>query len=150
MSSVYELVLFVHIASAVAAFGVVLARPLLGGAAARAEPAGRAAFHRLQGGVVQQITTYAGGLVLVAGLYLTVDGPYDLGEPWVGATLLILIVLLGLSGGYFTPRERRLAELAQEGGGAGYDGLARQVRIVAWVAAALVLLAVFLMTVKPG
>jgi hypothetical protein len=133
----------------VAAFGLVLTRPLLGVAAARSDPAGRAAFHRLQGAVVQQVVAWAGALVLLAGLYLTVDGPYGLGEPWVGSTLLVLVVLLGLSGGYFAPRERRLAELAPAGG-EGYEALARQVATVSWVAAALVLVAVFLMTVKPG
>lgn len=113
------------------------------------DAAGRAAFHRLQGDVVQRLVSGAGGLVLVAGLYLIVDGPYGIGEPWVGSTLLVLIVLLGLSGGYLAPRERRLANLAA-GGDDGYAPLARQVRAVSWAAAVLVLVAVFLMTVKPG
>jgi uncharacterized membrane protein len=134
----------------VGAFGLVLAGPVLSAAARRGGLPTAAALHRLQGGVVAQVVSWGGALVLAAGLYLTVDGPYDLGDPWVGATFAILIVLLGLSGAYFAPRERRLADLAEAGGGGDYDGLARQVRTVGWVAAALVLVAVFLMVTKPG
>ena len=60
-----------------------------------------------------------------------------------------LIVLMGITGAYFIPRQLRLADLAEAGVGTDYDGLARQVARVAMLAAALVLVAVFLMVVKP-
>jgi uncharacterized membrane protein len=145
----YNVVLFVHIAAVVAAFGSYLVSPALVAAARRSGPAALAAVHRLQGTVLQRVAAWGGAVVLLAGLYLALDGPWDFGDPWIGATLLILVVLLGLSGGYFTPRERRLAELAPVGG-REYETLAAQVRAVGLVAALLVLVAIFLMVTKPG
>ena len=58
---------------------------------------------------------------------------------------------------YFTPRERKLGELARrdlgEGGGgtlsAEYDELFQQVAVVAYANCALVLIAIFFMAAKP-
>jgi len=141
MDAIYEIVLAIHIASAVGAFGLVLAAPLLAATARRAGPETLRAFHRLQADVGQRLVSWGSALVLAAGLYLTVDGPYDLGDPWIGSSFAILIVLAGLAGAWFAPRERRLA---QDGGD---DATLQAVR---WVAAALVVVAVFLMVTKPG
>ena len=59
------------------------------------------------------------------------------------------IVLLGITGGYFVPRQERLAALAEGGAGPEYAALATQVARVAFLAAALVVVAIFLMVVKP-
>jgi hypothetical protein len=125
----------------VAAFGLWFAYPLL-------VPRGDAAAHRAQARVARVVVTPAGTLALLAGIYLASDRSYW-DKSWVGIPLLILIVLMGITGGYFIPRQLRLAELADAGAGADYDALARQVARVAMVAAALVLVAVFLMVVKP-
>jgi hypothetical protein len=68
---------------------------------------------------------------------------------WVSVPLVILVVLLGITGGYFVPRQERLAELAEGGAGPEYAALATQVARVAFLAAALVVVAIFLMVVKP-
>ena len=86
----------------------------------------------------------AGAVVLAAGLYLAVDGPYEFGDPWIGSTLLILIIVMGLVGAYLIPRTRRLA------GGDGDGHTLMQVQRAVLVADLLVLVALFLMVTKPG
>jgi hypothetical protein len=137
----YDIVVAIHVMAVVAAFGLWFAYPLL-------VPRGDAAAHRAQARVARVVVTPAGTLALLAGIYLASDRSYW-DKSWVGIPLLILIVLMGITGGYFIPRQLRLAELADAGAGADYDALARQVARVALVAAALVLVAVFLMVVKP-
>ena len=51
---------------------------------------------------------------------------------WVSVPLVILVVLLGITGAYFTPRQERLAELAEAGAGPEYAALAVQVARVAF------------------
>jgi uncharacterized membrane protein len=91
-------------------------------------------------------------VVLICGIYLASDADVW-SEVWVSVPLVILIVIGGLSGAYFAPRERELARLARDGAagapGAAYDDLFRQVTTVAYANCALVLIAIFFMAAKP-
>jgi hypothetical protein len=137
----YDVVVSIHVMAVIAAFGFWFVYPVL-------VPRGDAAAHRAQMRVARTVVTPAGTLALLAGIYLASDRSYW-DKSWVGIPLVILIVLMGITGAYFIPRQRRLAELAQRGAGPQYDALAAQVARVAGVAAALVLVAVFFMVVKP-
>jgi hypothetical protein len=137
----YDVVVSIHVMAVVAAFGIWFAYPLL-------VPRGDAAAHRAQVRVARMVVTPAGTLALLAGIYLASDRSYW-DKSWVGVPLVILIVLMGITGGYFIPGQQRLAELAQHGAGPQYDALAGQVARVALVAAGLVVIAVFFMVVKP-
>ncbi len=159
--SFYNVVLFVHIAAVVLAFGVFFAYPVLWGVARRGDERHLPYLHRVQAQIEQRLVSPAMVVILLAGLYLAFDGPYDFGDPWIGATLLILIVIGGLGGGYLSPRERKLAELAQRDmtrSGAEakaamsdeYEQLFAKVRTVTYALLGLVLLAIFLMATKPG
>jgi uncharacterized membrane protein len=136
----YDVVVSVHVMAIVAAFGGWFAYPLV-------VPRGDAAAHRAQVRLARLVVTPAGTLALIAGIYLASDRHYW-DESWVGVPLVILVVLMGITGAYFIPRQKRLAELAETGGGE-YERLAGQVRTVALVAAALVLVAIFFMVAKP-
>jgi len=57
-------------------------------------------------------------VVLAAGLYLALDR-WELGDGWISATLVILIVLFALVGAVFTPLEKRFALLAARDAQAG-------------------------------
>ena len=121
----YDIVLSIHVMAVVAAFGVWFAYPLL-------VTRGDAAAHRAQVRVARLVVTPAGTLALLAGVYLASDRSYW-SEVWVSVPLLILIVLLGITGAYFVPRQERLAELAEAGAGrrvrrARRPGLARGLR----------------------
>jgi len=137
----YDVVLSIHVMAVVAAFGVWFAYPLL-------VVRGDAAAHRAQVRVARMVVTPAGTLALLAGVYLASDRSYW-SEVWVSVPLVILIVLLGITGAYFIPRQERLAELAEAGGGPEYAALAVQVARVAFASAGLVVVAIFFMVAKP-
>jgi len=149
--ALYDVVLTIHILAVVVAFGVVFAYPLLDAEIRKAGPAALPGLHRLHLALAQRLITPAMVVVLLAGLYLALDR-YDLGDPWISATLTILVVLFGLVGAVLTPTDRRLAELAERDGGTGEDYVreARKAAIVGSLALALVVVAIFLMTAKPG
>jgi hypothetical protein len=137
----YDVVLSIHVMAIVAAFGVWFAYPLL-------VVGGDAAAHRAQARVARMVVNPAGTLALLAGVYLASDRSYW-SEVWVTVPLVILIVLMGLTGAYFAPRQQRLAELAEAGAGPQYTALAAQVARVAFLAAGLVVVAIFFMVAKP-
>ena len=137
----YDVVLSIHVMAIVAAFGVWFAYPLL---VAR----GDAGAHRAQVRVARTVVSPAALLALFAGVYLASDRSYW-SEVWVTVPLVILVVLMGITGGYFIPRQERLAELAEAGAGPEYTALARQVLRVAFLAAGLVVVAIFFMVTKP-
>ncbi len=159
--SFYNVVLFIHIAAVVLAFGVTFAYPLITAVARKGFERHLPFVHRVQAAIGTRLIAPFGGLILLAGIYLAIEGPYEFSDPWIGSALLILVVLLAGGGAYFGPREGRLEELAaadvaaSPGEGAvsfspEYERLARQVLTVGLVANALVLIAIFLMVTKPG
>jgi len=116
-----------------------------------AAAASRHAAHAARARVLGKVVTSAATVGLALGLYLAGDAGV-FGEPWVLGPLAILVVLLGLVGGYLTPAERRLGDLAA---GADEDAEAlvaarRRVDRVALGCFALAAFAAFLMTTKPG
>jgi uncharacterized membrane protein len=151
----YDVVLTIHILAVVVAFGVVFAYPLLDAQIRRAGPGDVAALHRLHLALAQRLITPAMVVVLLAGLYLALDR-WSLGDGWISATFAILIVLFGLVGAVLTPTDRRLAELAERDAAAGgapsedYLAASRRAALFGSLALGLVVVAVFLMTAKPG
>ena len=159
--SFYNVVLFVHIAAVVLAFGVTFSFPIVVGVARQRYERHMGFYHRVQVLLGSRLIGPLGGLVLLAGLYLAIKGPYEFGDPWIGITLLLLIIIMGIGGGFLGPRESRLAELADRdlaaspGDGAvrfseDYERGFRQVRNVTLLLNALILIAIFLMVTKPG
>lgn len=151
----YDFVLTLHILAVVVAFGVVFAYPLIDAQIRRAGPGDLAALHRLHLALARKVITPAMVVVLLAGLYLALDR-WSLGDGWISATFAILIVLFGLVGAVLTPTDKRLAELAERdaraGGGPSEDYLraSRTAALVGSLALALVVVAIFLMSAKPG
>ena len=95
------------------------------------------------------VVTRAASLGLVLGAYLATDrGLWS--QPWVLGPLAIMVVVLGIVGGYLTPAERRLAELCEGGDERALATATRRVELVAVGCFALGALAAFLMVTKPG
>ena len=153
--SFYDVVKAIHVMAVVVGLGVVFAYPILLPYLRRNHPQSMPAVHAGQELLGKRLITPGLVVILLAGIYMASKNHYW-DKSWVSIPLLILIVLGGLGGAYFGPRERKLSELARrdlDGGGAlgeEYDALSRQVGMVGAVASALVLLAVFLMIAKPG
>lgn len=151
----YDVVLTIHILAVVLAFGVVFAYPIIDATMKRAGPAALPDLHRLHLVLATRLVQPAMTVVLLAGLYLALDR-WSLGDPWISATFAILIVLFGLTGAVLIPADKRLAELAERdlrAGGqpsADYVAESRKADIVGSVALLLVVVAIFLMTAKPG
>jgi hypothetical protein len=162
--SFFGLVLAVHIAAVVIAFGVTFAYPVMYAAGVRTEPRSMPGMHRIQGVLGKGVISPFLALALLAGIYLAskLHAWSDFYVQWgLGA-----IVLLGaLGGAFFAPRERRLAELAERDiaaadqtspgeqkivFGAEYKAVRQQVLTVGLSANVLVLLTIYFMSAHTG
>jgi uncharacterized membrane protein len=151
----YDVIVAVHILGVVVAFGVTFAYPVLLSYARKQHAHTLPALHHAQGELGIKVMTPGMVVVLGTGIYLASDR--DLWDrPWVSIPMVILIVLFGLGGAFFAPKERELAALAERdldgtaGLSAEYEALFRKVRAVGALAALLVVIAVFVMATKPG
>jgi hypothetical protein len=153
----YDLVVFTHVAAVVVAFGVTFVYPLIVPFTQHEQPRRLPYLHRLQDLIGRRVITPAASIVLLSGLYLALsgEGVYDFGAWWVGFGLVTILVVLGLGGAFFAPRERRLAELAERDVAAAGDGEvrlsreyevgARQLAVVGAAVDALILLTILFM-----
>jgi uncharacterized membrane protein len=150
----YDVVVWIHVSAVVLAFGVTFSYPVLVPWLRRHHPRAMPLAHEAQARVGKLLITPAMVVVLASGIYLATDlEVWD--ETWVSASFLILIVLFGLGGAYFSRREPALAARARRdldaGGDLGPDyerglvGLSR----MGLLASVLILVALFLMVVKP-
>jgi hypothetical protein len=154
--SLYEISVFVHVSAVVVGFGATFAEAIMFPVAMKAGVRHLPYVHQLQLAINQRMAGPALGLVILTGIYQTIDGDWEFGSFWISATFAIAIVLGGMNGAYFVPTDRKLAEQAQreidETGNVSGDYLAKARRegIVGAVAGLLVIAAVFLMVTKPG
>ena len=145
----YDVVKWIHIMAVVIAFGGAFLYPVWFKFLINAPTDQRAFFHRVQAFIGQWVISPGLLVIVIAGVYMATDR--DLwSKAWVTIPFVIAIILGGLGGVYFGPKEKRLAELAAGGGGQEYTTLFAQVRNVTWVALALVALAAFMMVTKLG
>jgi hypothetical protein len=155
----YTFVLALHIASIVIAFGVTFAYPVMYAVGIKREPRSMPGFHRIQDTVGKFVISPFLGLALLCGIYLASKLKVwsDFYVQWGFA---MIIVLGGLGGAFFAPRERKLGELADRDVAAAGDGevkwsaeytaLRKQVEIVGYVSSVLVLLTIYFMTAQTG
>lgn len=156
----YTLVLFLHVAAAVVAFGATFAFPIVDLTIRRADLRALPVWHEAQEQIGNKLITPFATLVLISGIYMAVDRWDDFGGFWFSAAGVIVIVLLGLGHGFFAPNGRRMRDQAQQDIAAGaadsgkmsaaYEALAVRTRAVGIFASLLVLLALLLMVWKPG
>jgi uncharacterized membrane protein len=156
----YNLVLFVHISAAVIAFGGTFTYGLVQGLVMRPGQRPHVPFwHRVQHEVGNKLITPAAIVILVAGIYLAAAGNYDFGKSFVTIGTVIIVALLGLGHAFFSPTELRAVEAAErdiaaagDGEvvlGAEYQALAKRLAAVGIAANVLVLVAIFVMVIKP-
>jgi uncharacterized membrane protein len=152
----YSVVLSLHIMAVVVAFGTSFAYPVFMPWARKNHPRAMPVIHAMSDRLGKLVMSPAMAVVLICGIYLASDADVW-SKSWVSVPLVILIVIGALGGIFITPNERRLAALAQRdlaaGGGelsAEYDALFRRVATAGYTVCALVLIAIFFMTAKPG
>jgi hypothetical protein len=157
----YTFALAIHIASIVIAFGVTFAYPVIYAVGIRSEARSMPGIHRIQGSVGKFVISPFLGLALLAGIYLA-SKLHTWSDFYVQWGLGVIVILGGLGGAYFAPRERRLAELADRDLAAGdphasdfafsaeYTALRKQVFSVNVAANLLVLLTIYFMVAQTG
>jgi hypothetical protein len=160
----YTFVLAVHIAAVVIAFGVTFAYPVMYAVGIRSEPRSMPGLHRIQDTVGKFVISPFLGLALLAGIYLA-SKLHTWSDFYVQWGLGVIIVLGGLGGAFFAPRERRLALLAERDIAAAdkaspaeaeivfgdeYKALRQQLFFVNLGANVLVLLTIYFMTAQAG
>ena len=150
----YDVVVAIHVMCIVIAFGVTFVYPAILPWLTKGHPEAMPTIHEMQGRIGRFVITPFATLALLTGIYLASDR--DLfSETWVTIPFVILIVLLGLGGAFFNPREKQLAVLARrdlDAGGAlseEYHGKARVVGMVGALSSLLILFAIFCMVAKP-
>jgi uncharacterized membrane protein len=154
--SLYEISVFVHVSAVVVGFGATFGEALLFPVAMKAGVRHLPYVHQVQLAINQRMAGPALGLVILTGIYQTIDGDWGFGSFWISATFAIAIILGGMIGAYFVPTDRRLAAQAQreidETGNVSddYQRAARTEGIIGAVAGLLVIVAIFLMVTKPG
>jgi hypothetical protein len=155
----YTFVLAVHIAAIVIALGVTFAYPVMYAVGISREKRSMPGFHRIQDSVGKFVISPFLALALLCGIYLA-SKLHAWSSFYVQWGLAVIIVLGGLGGAFFSPRERKLAELAERDIAAAGDGevvwspeyeaLRRQIALVGFIANVLVLLTIYFMTAKTG
>ncbi|HXE44402.1 MAG TPA: DUF2269 family protein [Conexibacter sp.] len=157
----YTFVLFVHIASAVIAFGATFAYPVIELTLKRVDLRALPGWHEAQNQVGHKLITPGAIVLLASGIYMvSTDRWKGVGGFWFGAAGAIVVVLLGLGHGFFAPNARKRrdqaradldASAAERGSMSdAYEALSRKVMPIGMLSSLLVLTALLLMVSKPG
>jgi hypothetical protein len=154
--SLYNISLWLHISSAVVGLGATFALAVGFPLALRLDAKYLPFVHHLSKEVIRKLASPALLLLIVTGIYQGVDSD-TMDEPWVGITFVIAIVLGGMQGAYFVPTDKKLAAMAEKELADGATTLSEDYRRQAQreggtgaLAGLLIIVAVFLMVVKPG
>jgi uncharacterized membrane protein len=154
----YEAVKFVHILAAVVAFGPTFGYAFFQVVTERGFPRGVPTMWRATETASNYLVTPGAILVLLTGLYLTIDA-WEFADAFVGIGILAVLVLLGLTHGFFNPQGRRAMGLAERDIAAAGNGdvefsdeywaVSRRIGAVGTVAGLIIAATIFVMVVKP-
>ncbi len=156
----YDFVLWIHVAAVVIAFGAPFIYPIILARVTNANPEALPGLYNAMIHAGRTLITGAYLVLFLAGAYLASDaGLWS--EHWVSGSLVILIVLIGISHGLAMPTEKKLSamatkELAARGGSgpmtfsAEYEKAYRKLNLVGMLSNVLVLIALYLMIVQPA
>jgi len=150
----YKFAVFLHILAVVLAFGPTFGYALFFSVVPqhpRATPAILAGVQKCDRYLVNP------GMIvlLLAGLYLLSDGPWETSDAFIGIGFLAIIVLFGLQHGFFQPKVREALELAKRDLKSGDDlseeftALGDRIGKVGTLAGLIVVVTIFFMAYKP-
>ncbi|MGB7589164.1 MAG: DUF2269 family protein [Solirubrobacterales bacterium] len=157
----YWTVVFVHVLAVVAGFGPTFVYPILSRTARKKYPRSLPYVLRTMDRIGKMVIGPASFLILLTGIYLVSNGPYDFSAKFVQVAFPILIVLIPMCPLYFGRTELKLADLAERDIAASgsddgavtfsseFDALLKQLTIVIRLANVAILVALFFMVVKP-
>lgn len=145
----YDVVLSLHVAAIVIAFGVVFTYPLVLPWLRQHHPGAMVVAPETQARIDRHVISPAATALLAAPTSPPTRGLWS--EVWVTIEVVILIAILGFGGAVIAPTERRLEELAACGvDSPEYDAAFRRMMTLTSAVAGLVLVPIFLMVTKLG
>jgi len=150
----YKLALFLHILAMVLAFGPTFGYALFFSVAPqfpRATPAILAGVQKCDRYLVNP------GMIvlLLAGIYLLVDGDWEASAAFISVGFVAIIVLFGLQHAFFQPQTRKARELAERDLKAGdefsgeFNAVSERLSKVGGLAGLIVVVTIFFMSYKP-
>lgn len=154
----YDVVVWLHISAAILAFGPTFGYAFFQTIAERTNPRAVPTVMRTMS-TIDRVMVTPGILVLIAaGIYLAADR-WEFSDAFIGAGIVLALILLGLVHGFFMPAERKLAELAERDIAAAGDGevklsdeymaISKRTGQIGTLAGLIVILTVYLMAAKP-
>jgi hypothetical protein len=158
-TSLYDVILAVHVMAVVVGFGVVFAYPVMFAVAARHDPRSLPVLHRIESTIERWVVNPGLLVVLGAGIYLASKG-HHWSEFFVQWGLGAAIVLGALVGSVMIPNAKRAEQVAARdvaaappGGevemSAEYQGLVKRLSSTGSLMSGLVLVTVLFMVIKP-
>lgn len=154
----YDVVKWVHVSSIVVGLGPTFAYGIYIAIATANEPRSVPFVYRVLQAIDSTFVTIGGLLILITGIYLAADR-WDFGYFFVTWGVIAIIVLLGLTHGFFRPNERRAERLARrdiEASGGGdvrwsdeFNQVSLKMARMGPVAGLIVILTIYVMTAKP-
>lgn len=152
-----DVVLFIHIGAVLLAFGPTYGYAFFVATAESAHPRAVPAVMESILKIDRSLVSVGLLVVLASGIYLVEDVGWDYGEFFVSWGMTAILVLLGLTHGFFRPRTRKMRELAirdlgESGEGTLSEEYLAESRLVAragMVAGIIVILTVYVMAAKP-
>ena len=154
----YNVVLAVHIAAVVFAFGATLAYPVLLGTISKADSRALPALYKALHAISTRVIMPGLAVILIAGVYLASDAKLW-SEFFVQWGLGVVVAIGAVEGMFLSPNEKRLCEvadrdLAASGEGAfapsaEHDALVKRIGAVGALMDLLGLLTILFMAIKP-
>ncbi|HEX6117352.1 MAG TPA: DUF2269 family protein [Solirubrobacterales bacterium] len=154
----YEIGLFLHVVAAFLAFGPTFGYAFFQAVTERTNPRGVPTMWRATEMASNYLVTPAAIVLLLAGLYLTIDA-WEFSDVFIGVGILAVLVLLGLVHGFLNPQGRRAIALADRdiaAAGTGevefsdeYWAVSKRIAQIGSLAGVIIVVAIFFMTVKP-
>ena len=150
----YSVALFIHILAVVLAFGPTFGYGILFSVLPnypRATPALLAGIQKID----RYLVTPGLVVVLLAGIYVMSEGNWDGSELFITIGFIAILALFGLQHGFFRPQTARATALAERDLKAGdtlsaeFEEVSRRLGTVGPIAGLIVVVTIFLMTVKP-
>jgi len=150
----YKIALFLHVLAVVLAFGPTFGYALFFSVVPqhpRAAPAILAGVQKCDRYLVNPGMI----ILLLAGIYLLVDGDWVTNEAFISVGFVAIIALFALQHAFFQPQTREAKELAERDLKAGdtlsdeFTALGERIGKVGGLAGVIVVAAVFFMTYKP-
>ncbi len=150
----YSVGLFIHILAVVVAFGPTFSYGIIFSLSEK-HPRSVPSFYEAIRRVDNYLVDPGMLVVLLAGIYLLAEGPWQSSESWITVGFVAIIALFGLQHGFFRPQGRKAQALAERDLEQGdklsdeFMEVARRLGTVGPIAGLIVVVTIFFMVTKP-